>query len=65
MGLTNSEILEEILYKCYELKIIDKVREEVKTILTTNQNISTLEAYEIVYAKYNNLEKNDLSGQQR
>lgn len=57
MGLTNSEILEEILYKCYELKIIDKVREEVKTILTTNQNISTLEAYEIVYAKYNNSEK--------
>lgn len=63
MGLTNSEILEEILYKCYELKIIDKVREEVKTILTSNEKMSLLEAYEIVYAKYNTLEKNDLSSQ--
>ena len=51
MGLTNSELLEELLLKCYNENIINEVRKDVFNLLKTNALLTQYEAYEIVYKK--------------
>lgn len=51
MGLTSSELLEELILKCYKEGIIEDVREEVRNILETNELITQYEAYEMAYKK--------------
>ena len=51
MGLTSSELLEELMLKCYKEGIIDEVREEVSIILKTTSLITQYDAYEIAYKK--------------
>lgn len=52
MGLTSSELLEEIMLLCYKENIIEEVREEVRNILKMNNLISQFEAYEMAYEKF-------------
>jgi hypothetical protein len=52
MGLTNSELLEELILICYKENIIEEVREEVRNILETNTLITQYEAYEMAYKKF-------------
>jgi hypothetical protein len=51
MGLTSSELLEELMLKCYKEGIIEEVREEVRKILETNTLVSQYDAYEMAYKK--------------
>jgi hypothetical protein len=51
MGLTSSELLEELLLKCYKEGIINEVREEVVKTLKTNLLVTQYEAYEMAYKK--------------
>jgi hypothetical protein len=52
MGLTSSELLEEIMLLCYKENIIEEVREEVRNILKMNKLITQYEAYEMAYKKF-------------
>ena len=52
MGYTNSDLMEEIMFLCYEEKIIDDVRDEVKKLLEKNSSLHLSEAYEIAYNKF-------------
>ena len=56
MGYTNSDLMEEIMILSFEEGIIDKVREEVKSILEKSKNIPLYEAYQTAYQKFS--EKN-------
>jgi hypothetical protein len=51
MGLTSSELLEELMLKCYKEGIIEEVREEVRIILETTSVINQYDAYEMAYKK--------------
>ena len=51
MGLTSSELLEDLLIKCYKEEIIEEVREEVRKLMKNNKHLSQYEAYEISYKK--------------
>jgi hypothetical protein len=51
MGLTSSELLEGLLVKCYNEKIIEEVREEARMLLKSNKLLSRYEAYELSYKK--------------
>lgn len=51
MGLTSSDLLEELMLKCYKENIIDEVRELVRNIMETNPLVSQYDAYEMAYKK--------------
>jgi hypothetical protein len=51
MGMTNSEMLEELLVKCYDKGIVEEVREEARKILIESPNRVTYEAYLVSYEK--------------
>lgn len=52
MGYTNSDLMEEIMFLCFEEGIVEDVRKEVRDILEKNKNIPIYEAYEIAYQKF-------------
>lgn len=49
--MTNSEHLEELLHECYELNIIEEVREEAISIMENDRNISMYDAHETAFKK--------------
>ena len=51
MGYNSSNLLEEILYECYELGIINEVREEVIRLMNEKKHVRLLDAYEESYYK--------------
>ena len=51
MGLTSSDYLEELLHKCYELGIMDEVRDEALKLLEKETSKTQYEIYEIAYQK--------------
>lgn len=55
MGLTSSELLEELMLKCYKEGIIDEVREEVRITLKDITLINQYDAYEMAYKKINKI----------
>ena len=51
MGITNSELLEELLVKCYDKGIVKEVREEARKVLEEIPNSIIYEAYLTAYEK--------------
>jgi hypothetical protein len=51
MGLTSSDLLEDLLVKCYKEGIIDEVRNQAHIELKSNKSLSQYEAYELSYKK--------------
>jgi hypothetical protein len=51
MGLTSSELLENLLIKCYKEEIIEEVRNEARKLMESNGLLSQYEAYELSYKK--------------
>jgi hypothetical protein len=51
MGLTSSDLLEDLLVKCYKKGIIDEVRNQAHIELESNKSLSQYEAYELSYKK--------------
>lgn len=52
MGISNSELLEELLLECYSQNIIDDVRKEAIHIMNVDERIGMLDAYEIAFKKF-------------
>lgn len=51
MGLTSSDYLEELLHKCYELGIMDEVRDVAINLFKEQPTKTQYEIYEIAYEK--------------
>lgn len=51
MGISYSELLEELLIECYNLNIIDEVRKEAISIMDKDRKMGILEAYEMAFQK--------------
>jgi hypothetical protein len=49
MGNSSSDLLEELLFHCYQIGILDEVRREAKLIMKGNPSIPKLEAYESAF----------------
>jgi len=47
--MTNSELLDEILYECHQKGIVHEVMEKVKQMLDKNPLLDKVDAYQIVY----------------
>ena len=54
MGLTNSELLEELLLECYETGIIEEVREEAKK---TIDRVDRYDHYEVYFEAHKKIMK--------
>jgi hypothetical protein len=48
MGLTSSDLLEELLYEAYDLGVLDELRDKVSKIHTTSHH-NILPIYEEVF----------------
>lgn len=58
MGLTSSDLLEDLLVKCYKEGIIDEVRNQVHIELKSNKSLSQYDAYELSYKKIKKITNN-------
>lgn len=49
MGTFSSDLLEELLFHCYQLGVIEDVRKKAREIMEKNQDTKILEAYETAF----------------
>lgn len=49
MGTFSFDLLEELLFHCYQLGIVEDVRKEAKEIMKNNPDIKILDAYEMSF----------------
>jgi hypothetical protein len=62
MGYNSSDLLEEILHECYELGIINEVREEVIKTMNEKKHTRLVDTYqESFYKILNKKNKNEMS----
>ena len=57
MGFSNSDRIEEILYKCHELKIVDQVRDVVNKIVV-HKKLSHNELCDLYEETFKKITKN-------